>query len=268
MSAGSKAASGVTKPSKRLLALFELYLRWYIGRHFHGLRIAHGERFLREAQGPTIVYLNHPSWWDPLTCIMVSRRFLPETDHYAPMDEAALKRYRFFGKLGLFPVELNTPRGAKQFLRSTGEIVSTPNSVLWLTPQGCFADVRLSPLTFKDGLCALLARVPEATLLPLAIEYVFWDERLPEILVNVGKPIRINGSDESKFEILTGPLVTALSATQQELAELAVSRDPREFEAILDGGAGIGGIYDLWQRLRSGLRGEQYRPEHGSIHRP
>jgi len=262
------AASGVTKPSRRLLALFELYLRWYIGRHFHGLRVAHSERLFSEVHGPRIIYLNHPSWWDPLTCMMVARRFLPDAEHYGPMDEAALKRYRFFGKLGLFPVELDTARGARQFLRAASEIVSTPNSVLWLTPQGCFADVRLSPLTFKDGLGTLLARVPEATLLPLAIEYVFWDERLPEILVNIGKHIRINGSDKSQFDNFTGLLVTALSATQQELAELAVSRDPGKFEAILDGGAGIGGVYDLWQRLRSGLRGEQYRPEHGSIHRP
>jgi len=268
MSERKKAASGVMKPSKRLLALFDLYLRWYIGRHFHGLRVAHGERFLCEVQGPTIIYLNHPSWWDPLTCMMVARRFLPNANHYGPMDEAALKRYRFFGKLGLFPVELSTTRGAMQFLRSATEIVSTPNSVLWLTPQGCFADVRLVPLTFKDGLGALLSRLPEATLLPLAIEYVFWDERLPEILVNVGSSICISGGGNTRTEDWSDPLTAALSAAQHELAELAMSRDASRFEALLDGGAGIGGVYNLWQRLRSGLRGEQYRPEHGSIHRP
>jgi hypothetical protein len=268
MSAAGKAANSVVRPSRRLVALFDLYLRWYIGRHFHGLRVAHGERFLREVEGPTIVYLNHPSWWDPLTCMIVARRFLPNAEHYGPMDEAALKRYRFFGKLGLFPVELNTTRGAMQFLRSAGEIAATPNALLWLTPQGCFADPRLFPVVFKDGLGALLSRLPAATLLPLAIEYVFWDERLPEILVNVGNPFRISASDIPGVEDRSAPLIAALSVAQRELAELAVARDPRRFELILAGGAGIGAVYDLWQRGRSGLRGEQYRPEHGSIPRP
>jgi 1-acyl-sn-glycerol-3-phosphate acyltransferase len=268
MSSASKSASGVVKPSKHLLTLFDFYLRWYIGRHFHGLRVAHGERFLREVQGPTIVYLNHPSWWDPLTCMMLAQRFLPTTQHYGPMDEAALKRYRFFSKLGLFPVELNTARGAIQFLRSATEIVSTSNSVLWLTPQGCFDDVRRLPLTFKDGLGALLSRLPEATCLPIAIEYVFWDEPLPEILVNIGNPIRISNRHNTEFAEFGSTLTEALSATQQELAVLAIGRDAGRFEPILDGGAGIGGVYELWQRVRSGLRGERYRPEHGSIHRP
>jgi 1-acyl-sn-glycerol-3-phosphate acyltransferase len=257
------------KPSSRLMALFHLYLRWFVGRHFHGLRVANGERFPRSAEGPTIIYLNHPSWWDPLTCILISRYFLPRANHYAPMDEAALRRYRFFARLGLFPVEMNTARGAIQFLRASTEVLSTPEAVLWLTPQGHFADVRKRPLILKDGLASLLARLPKATVFPLTIEYVYWDERLPEILVNCGAPIRlpIHTSDGGECMIAewNATLATALTATQDDLAALAVTRDPSNFESIIEGSAGIGVIYDLWQRMRSGAR---YDPEHGSIHRP
>lgn len=268
MTTSRKPSGRVVKPSRRLLALFHLYLRWYLGRHFHGLRIANGDRFPREVPGPLIVYLNHPSWWDPLTCIMVSRRFLPQADHYAPMDEAALSRYGFFAKLGLFPVEIDTPRGAMQFLRSATEVLSAPNSVLWLTPQGKFADARVDPLVFKDGLASLLHRLPSATLLPLAIEYVYWDERLPEILVNPGNLIRIGRGDKLENADINATLTAALSSAQQELAPLAIARTATNFEAILDGGAGVGVFYDLWQRLRSGARGQRYEAEHGSIHRP
>ena len=262
-----KPGTRIVKPSRRLLALFELYLRWYIGRHFHGLRIAHGERFPRDIDGPTIIYLNHPSWWDPLTCIMISRQFLPEADHYAPMDETALKRYGFFSKLGLFPVELNTPRGAMQFLRSATEVVSTPSSVLWLTPQGRFADPRPRPLAFKDGMASLLSRLPKATVVPLAIEYVYWDERLPEILVNPGIPIRNNDGGRSSAPEWSAILTSGLATAQDELAALAIARDPQKFEAILDGSAGIGLFYDMWRRIRAGSRGEEYQAEHGSVHR-
>jgi 1-acyl-sn-glycerol-3-phosphate acyltransferase len=258
----------VVKPSRRLLASFSFYLSWYMGRHFHGIRIANGERFPREVSGPLIICLNHASWWDPLTCIMLSRRFLPQADHYAPMDEAALARYGFFAKLGLFPVEPDTPRGAMQFLRSATAVLTAPNSVLWLTPQGRFADARARPPVFKEGLASLLRRLPSATLLPLAIEYVYWDERLPEILVNPGQPIRISNGDESPRDARNELLTGALALAQDELAALAVARNAANFEAILGGAAGIGAFYDLWQRIRSGARGDRYEPEHGSIHRP
>jgi 1-acyl-sn-glycerol-3-phosphate acyltransferase len=259
--------SSLTKPSRPLLALFAAYLRWYLRGHFHGLRVAHGERFPRRVAGPLIVYLNHASWWDPLTCILLSRRFLPQADHYAPMDEAALARYGFFAKLGLFPVEMETARGAMQFLRSSRQILSTPNSVLWLTPEGRFTDPRVRPPVFKDGLATLLTRTPSATLLPIAIEYIFWDERNPEILVNCGDPIHISDSDKCTAAEWNAVLAAAMAAAQDDLAERAMSRDPAQFEPLLAGGAGVGIFYDLCQRARSGLRGKAYEPEHGSIHR-
>ncbi len=254
-------------PSRRLMALFHFYLRWYVGRHFHALRIAHGERFPCAVTGPLIVYLNHPSWWDPLTCILISRHFLPQADHYAPMDEAALQRYKFFSKLGLFPVEPNTARGAVQFIRQSSEIVTTRNSVLWLTPQGHFADIRRQPLVLKDGMAALLRRLPRATVLPLAIEYTYWNERLPEILVNCGEPIKISDGDNYETAQWSESLTMALSTAQQELALLAVTRDASHFEPILEGAAGVGAMYDLWRRMRSGMQGRSYEPEHGSLPR-
>ena len=92
--------SGLVRPSRRLLSFFSKYLHWYIGRHFHAMRLANASRFPR-AGGPLIVYANHASWWDPLAFIMISRYFLPTAFHYGPMDAAALKHYAFLRKLGL-----------------------------------------------------------------------------------------------------------------------------------------------------------------------
>jgi 1-acyl-sn-glycerol-3-phosphate acyltransferase len=258
----------LAKPSKRLMTLFHFYLRWYVGRHFHGLRIAHAERFPRQVEGPTIIYLNHPSWWDPLTGILIARHFLPQADHYAPMDEAALRRYRFFAKLGIFPVEPDTPRGGIQFVRRGTRILRDANSVLWLTPEGRFADPRPRPAVFKNGLASLLQRLPSAILVPLALEYVYWNERLPEILVNCGHQIRISDCGSLATESLNATLSSALIRAQDELAVLAIARDARRFEPILEGAAGIGAVYDLWRRMGAASAGEPYETEHGSIHRP
>src|ERR1700722_1447946 len=109
--------STLVRPSRRLLSFFANYLNWYIGRHFHAIRLANSYRFPQTA-GPLIVYANHASWWDPLAFIVISRYFFPTASHYAPMDAAALKYYALLRKLGIFPVEAGTRRGAAQFFGS------------------------------------------------------------------------------------------------------------------------------------------------------
>jgi hypothetical protein len=151
-------SAALTRPSRGLLSFFARYLHWYIGRHFHGIRLANSSRF-PVTTSPLIIFANHASWWDPLAFIVVSRRFLPHASHYGPMDAVALKHYSFLRKLGLFPVESGTRRGAVQFLRAAQQILSTPNSVLWVTPEGCFTDVRRRPAVFRPGLASLVDRL-------------------------------------------------------------------------------------------------------------
>jgi 1-acyl-sn-glycerol-3-phosphate acyltransferase len=269
MAIQDKSAAGISplvRPSRSMLSFFGSYLHWYIGRHFRALRLAHSSRF-PIGTGPLIVYLNHASWWDPLTCIVISRHVLPASCHYAPMEAAALKQYAILGKLGLFAIESGTPRGAAQFLRAGQEILSTPNAVLWMTPEGCFTDMRTRPAIFRPGLAALVARSGGCTLLPLAIEYTFWDERLPEILVSCGQAIEVSEGRQHSATEWNNLMATAMTATQDELAALAALRDPALFTTILTGRVGVGGVYESWKRLRARLSGRVYQGSHRSIRR-
>jgi 1-acyl-sn-glycerol-3-phosphate acyltransferase len=248
-----------------LLSFFSYYLHWYMGRHFHALRLANPGRF-PTTTSPVIIFANHASWWDPLACIVISRYFLPAASHYGPMDAASLKHYGFLRNLGLFPVQNGTPRGAAQFLRASRKILSTSNSVLWLTPEGRFTDVRTRPATFRPGLGALVARFGACTLVPLAFEYTFWDERLPEILVSCGQPVEVSDGKLCSVSEWNERLEAALAATQDELAALAKLRDPARFETILSGRVGISGVYEAWKRFVALLTGRVYEGSHGSIH--
>lgn len=256
------------RPSRAMLAWFSLYLRWYVPRHFHALRLAHPARFLDGAESgrPVIVALNHPSWWDPLTCILISRYLLPRHDHYAPMDATEVERYRILAHMGLFPVDKGSPRGAAQFLRAGQQILARPQSLLWVTPQGEFTDARQRPVIFRPGLSALVARLPKATVIPLAIEYTCWNERLPEILVNSGAPLHYSGPQDAVA--IDAQLTAALAAAQDELATLALSRDASLFDTVLQGASGAGNFYALWQRLRTTGKPRIYRGQHGSQRTP
>jgi len=262
----AKADGELKAPSRRLVALFSIYLRWYLSRHFHALRIANAGRIPPQAQ-PLILFGNRASWWDPLVAMMLGRTLLPDRDHYAPMDATALEHYAIFRLMGFFAVDAGSPRDVTQMLRAGEQALSRPRSALWITPQGEFHDVRERPIVFRPGIGALIGRRGRVTSVPIAVEYVFWKERLPEILVNVGEPLEIADGTMEDARTWTNLHSYAMAATLDELAMLAMERDPAAFELVLNGSNGVGGVYELWKRIGCAVTGRPYRHDHGSLHR-
>jgi 1-acyl-sn-glycerol-3-phosphate acyltransferase len=227
------------------LRFFQRIVRSYFKRHFRAVMIQHGERLV-QVRGPLIVYANHSSWWDPMVSILLAQRLLPTRKHYAPMDADALRKYPILRKLGIFPVEMSSARGAAQFLRTSRAILES-GGVVWITPQGRFADPR-ETLIFKPGLGALALRVPNITLLPLAIEYAFWDERLPETLLRFGDAVTMTSVEA---DAATPRLEAALAETMVALRSAAMARDASAFTVLLTGKRGTGGLYAFGRRLRA-----------------
>jgi 1-acyl-sn-glycerol-3-phosphate acyltransferase len=242
------------------LRFFRRIVRSYFRRHFRAVLVQGSER-LAGIEGPLIVYGNHASWWDPMISVLLAQMLLPGRKHYAPMDAEPLKRYPILRRIGIFPVELNSARGAAQFLR-TARAVLASGGVLWLTPQGRFADVRERPLRFKPGLAALALRVPGVQLLPLAVEYPFWSERLPETLVHIAKPLQL--APDLSTEAATEQLEAALEAAMANLQQAAMQRDPLVFETLLEGRRGTGGFYALGRRFRALFAGRRFEEDHSA----
>ena len=70
------------------------YVRWYIRRHFHALRLLGGDRPSLDGESVTI-YTNHPGWWDPLIFLSVADVLYPKRLNYGPIDSASLGKYRY-----------------------------------------------------------------------------------------------------------------------------------------------------------------------------
>jgi 1-acyl-sn-glycerol-3-phosphate acyltransferase len=241
---------------------FAAYGRRYVRRNFHALRVLKSGRPPRDSARPLVIYLNHASWWDPLVCLLLSRAFFPDRTSFAPIDAAMLKRYGFFRHLGFFGIEPQTPSGARIFLRTTHALLASSLNAVWLTPQGRFVDVRKRPLQLQKGLGALALRESGAAFIPLAIEYSFWTEPRPEILVSFGEPI-VPGAEPARLaadwtRIFTG----ALESVQDELALRSSQRDINQWVTLDRGKPGVSGIYDGWRWLRAHILGERFEREH------
>lgn len=257
-------SSAPPKISALWLRWFSAYGNRYVRRHFHAIRVRQPPPPV--SLNPLVIYLNHASWWDPMVAFALRRQFFAHRHSFAPIDAEALEKYRFFRKLGLFPVRQNSPRGTMDFLHHASAILARADSILWLTPQGRFCDARERPARFRAGLGHLATRVSAATYLPLAIEYVFWEERKPEICVHFGEAVVLTGAQAASLgpEQVTRFFEEKLAATQDELAHAVKARDVSQFRTLHETRTGVGGVYDWWRRGRALLRQQTFEPNHGT----
>lgn len=247
--------------AKRRLNLFSRYARWFLQRNFHGLHLLRLGN-LEELDGfPLLMCLNHPSWWDPLIGLHLSRRFFPDRYNVAPIAAQGLAKYKFFERLGFFAVASDSLRGAARFLEIGKAALSRPDGALWVTPQGAFTDVRL-PIVAERGCGHLVRHVNRFAMLPVALEYAFWNERFPEAFSCFGEPVIGTGSDHSPQD-WSRLFARSMQETLNALSAQVKARNLDGFESLLEGSAGVGGIYDFWRASKAKLQGEAWQPEHG-----
>lgn len=239
---------------------FRNYAHKYAAKHFHAVRVAKSCRPPQSWPGPALMVMNHPSWWDPILGFILSS-FWPNRLDYAPIDAKALQQYRVLGKVGLYGIKMDSTAGARGFLQVSRAILAHDHASIWITAQGEFTDVRQRPVQLRSGVGHLASGMTKGVVIPVALEYPFWDERTPEALAAFGDPLPITGNDSDAKE-WTQRIERALETTQDRLSHDAQSRDPQRFDSIVQGRVGVGGMYDLGRRMRSWMSGRRFRPEH------
>ncbi len=252
----------VPEISRGMLRIFSAYSRWFVRRRFHSVRVLNTGLPPFNLASPLVIYLNHAAWWDPLICLRLAQTYFADADSYAPIDAAALQRYAFFKRLGFYGVASHSARGALNFLRTTGAILSAPRNIAWLTPQGRFMDVRERPLKLQRGIGELAAQMGHATFIPLAIEYSFWTEPRPEVLISFGEAIVPQQEFPRSAREWAQDLSNALEETQDELAARSCRRDAAEWHLLDRGTSGVNAVYNTWSRVRARVTGRLYTADH------
>ena len=241
-------------------------MRWSAGRRFRALRLSGVDTATLPTDRPLIVYGNHPSWWDPAVYILLADMRFRGRPGFGPMEDEALARYGFFRRLGIFGIDKHSSNGARRFLSVSRRVLGDAGGpggrfMMWITAEGDFTDPRVRPVRLRPGIAHLAAVVPDAVLVPLALEYVFWNESRPELLMRFGTPLP--GDRAIRPADWTLRLEAALAETMDRLAEDAQARDPARFTRLLRGSAGASLPYDGWRRLRTWASGRRFVSSHG-----
>ncbi len=295
--ADSTPGSRVPPVSPWLLRGFKWYVRRFVRRNFHAVRLLNSSSDALAglpSDRPVLVYMNHPSWWDPMLGVVVATQLLGDRQHFGAIDQRALEQYRVFAKIGFFGVDTESGRGGVRFLRTAEAILrGGRRHAVWVTAQGAFTDVRDRPVTLRPGVAAVVDRLGviggesgSVVVLPLAVELVFWNERYPEALLAWGEPITVNGlyaagtdqaeatsaavsskeTRQDRIARINAHLERRLEHAMEALADAARSRDPARFirlgDDADDGRAGVGGLYDLGRRITCWMKGKPFSPAH------
>jgi 1-acyl-sn-glycerol-3-phosphate acyltransferase len=247
---------------------FHRFLGGYLKRHFHAIAVDRTARPDNDGglipNEPVIVFGNHPSWWDPLIGHFLNHSLFGKRQFFAPIDSQALQKYKVFGKLGFFGVDLEKRSGASEFLSTSQQILARPDSALWITPEGRFTDARDASETLMPGLSHLCHRHTSGCAVAMALEYVFWDERSPVCLARFSKPIALADHSEWDKSQWNDHLTEVMRENQRKLAVLAIARDSAPLDNLISGKTGAGGIYDLMRRSKSWVTGKSFQSRHGS----
>jgi hypothetical protein len=117
---------------------------------------------------------------------------------------------------------------------------------MWITAEGGFTDPRSRPVRLRPGIAHLARDIPGIVLLPLALEYPFWNDSRPEMLLRFGEPVEGGAGRVADW---TERLAASLTSTMDALAHDSASRDASRFVTLLPGAAQTGLLFQKRHRL-------------------
>lgn len=222
-------------PSPLFARIFAVYAGWTVRRHFRAVYVRGN---LPDTRSPLLVCVHHAGWWDPILLFHLSRRRFPGS-HFTMMEEANLRRFSFFRKIGAFGIDRASAGGPLASLRYALARLSEPASRVWIFPQGAIAPVDLRPLEIDPGATwlATRARVP---VVAVAIRYEFREDQLPEAFVSFSSPSMVRGERTASD---VDPVRELLTAEADGLRDAVWSGSLDRFDRAVSGRRSISELY-------------------------
>jgi len=235
----------------RVLRGFQWYVRRLLRKRFFAVRTSRSglpsADVWRSHEGPLLLLLNHSSWWDPILLAFLQGVWCPDRRVLAAMDRVQLERFTIFRRMGVFGIDPDDPASLPAMVDYVHQtVMREPRSLVMLTPQGRFTDVR-EPMRLRPGAAAVAARLPNVRAVSLSLEYPFWLDAKPEVLLRF---CDVHSPEVSSTAAWQRTLTAAMQANADALAAESIARDPMRFDTIVGGGAAqVNPFYDAWLRL-------------------
>jgi len=200
------------RESQLFISVFELYCKWLFWRRFESVDIT--SDYHPSSGQKTIYYLNHNSWWDGLIPFLLNQRLFRQNAR-GMMEDVQLHRYKFFRRIGVFSINLSSPRSSMQSLRYAIQSMERTNAALYIYPQGKIVPFSAGSLDFRKGIGWLARKLPHADLVPVGIYIHTKESDKPTLEIKIGEAVTV--SREKPADVINKKLEDKLSELLQNM---------------------------------------------------
>ncbi len=195
---------------------------------------------------PTILYSNHVSWWDGYLAFVLEQHWHGE--FYLMMEEAQLRRYRFFQRCGCFSVDRQDAREGLRSVQYAADLLSGgAQRTLLIFPQGTITPNDRRPLATYPGVTHVAKRVGAVRCIPMALRLEFLLQQRATAFMRLGPAHVVDGGSA---RALQAELDARLLQEVDNLRDDVVNGDHASFPTLLRGRRSIN---VWWDEVRASL---------------
>lgn len=154
-----------------------------------------GAEEIMEKGVPTILYAPHCNWWDGIVMYNITHRIFHKEIRLM-IEE--LNRFPLLRRGGGYSVNKKSPQSAMKALQYSVDVVGDLKNILCIFPQGIIRPPHYRPFEFQTGLAYIaqnaVKRYGKVNLVPVAVDYCFFRDNRPEVVVNFGQKLSLTDS--------------------------------------------------------------------------
>lgn len=206
------------KTSKFWLWVASMFFFNMLQNRFYAFRYRGEENYFEaEKDVPTILFAPHCNWWDGIVLYNTTHRIFHKEIRLMVEE---LNRFPLLRRGGAYSVNKKSPQSAMKALQYSVDVVGDLRNMLCIFPQGIIRPPHFRPIEFQTGLAYIaenaVKRYGKVNLIPMAVDYTFFRDNRPEVIVEFGKRIELrqgNELDKMSRKELTHYLEHALAET-------------------------------------------------------
>lgn len=206
------------KTSRFWLWVASMFFFNMLQNRFYAFRYRGEENYFEaEKDVPTILFAPHCNWWDGIVLYNTTHRIFHKEIRLMVEE---LNRFPLLRRGGAYSVNKKSPQSAMKALQYSVDVVGDLRNMLCIFPQGIIRPPHFRPIEFQTGLAYIaenaVKRYGKVNLIPMSVDYVFFRDNRPEVIVEFGKRIELrqgNELDKMSRKELTHYLEHALTET-------------------------------------------------------
>lgn len=205
------------KTSKFWLWVASMFFFNMLQNRFYAFRYKGEENYFDgDTSIPTILFAPHSNWWDGIVLYNVTHRLFRKEIRLMVEE---LNRFPLLRHGGAYSVNKKSPQSAMKALQYSVDVMGDLRNMLCIFPQGIIRPPHYRPIEFQTGLTYIaqnaVKRYGRINLIPVALDYCFFRDNRPEVVVKFGKRIELSDAKLNRKEY-THYLENALSQVCDE----------------------------------------------------